>query len=175
MFANPFVDLHANDPTLEITRQKPLKVHGTETCFIWVSWKQLLYFLFLCLIQQCFFQQGVAKEAIEASKKSQPLFEEFMAGGKFTEEMNEVFQLSIDEIAKDVSRQNKRLGGNMAVAHAVFSRRQREAVRKILGPECTFIVLNMSKDCQKKRVIARHEDSEGIDGLIGSTFGQKFS
>ena len=26
MFANPFVDLHANDPSLEIARQKPLKV-----------------------------------------------------------------------------------------------------------------------------------------------------
>ena len=26
MFANPFVDLHAKDPSLEIARQKPLKV-----------------------------------------------------------------------------------------------------------------------------------------------------
>ena len=31
---NKIVDLYANDPTLEITRQKPLKVHGKETCCI---------------------------------------------------------------------------------------------------------------------------------------------
>ena len=89
-----------------------------------------------------------------------------MAGSDFTEEMNEVFQLSLNEVAKDISKQNIRFGGNMAVAHAVFSRRQREALRKILGPECVFIVLNMSRECQKKRVIARHGKGTGMDGLI---------
>ena len=89
-----------------------------------------------------------------------------MAGSDFTEEMNEVFQLSLNEVAKDISKQNIRFGGNMAVAHAVFSRRQREALRKILGPECVFIVLNMSRECQKKRVIARHAKDTGMDGLI---------
>ena len=82
-----------------------------------------------------------------------------MAGADFDEEMNEVFQLSLNEVAKDISKQNKRFGGKMAVAHAVFSRRQREALRKILGPECVFIVLNMSRDCQKKRVIARYRNT----------------
>lgn len=89
-----------------------------------------------------------------------------MAGADFSEEMNEVFQLLLDEVAKDIFKQNKRFGGNMAVAHAVFSRRQREALRKILGPECVFIVLNMSRDCQKKRVIARHGKGAGMDDLI---------
>ena len=100
----------------------------------------------------------MSKSAVEAAKKGQPLFEEMLAGADFTEEMHEVFQLLLDEVAKDISKQNKRLGGNMAVAHAVFSRRQREALRKILGPECVFIVLNMSRDCQKKRVIARYRN-----------------
>ena len=89
-----------------------------------------------------------------------------MAGADFNEEMNDVFQLSLNEVAKDISKQNKRFGGNMAVAHAVFSRKQREALRKILGPECVFIVLNMSRECQKKRVLAMHEKDIGMDGLI---------
>ena len=89
-----------------------------------------------------------------------------MAGSDFTEEMNQVFQLTLDEVAKDISKQSKRFGGNMAVAHAVFSRQQRDAIRKILGPECVFMVLNMSRDFQKKRVIARHGKGTGMDGLI---------
>ena len=83
-----------------------------------------------------------------------------MAGADFSEEMNEVFQLLLDEVAKDIFKQNKRFGGNMAVAHAVFSRTQRKALRKILGSECVFIVLNMSRDCQKKRVLARYGNTD---------------
>ena len=86
-----------------------------------------------------------------------------MAGSDFTEEMNEVFQLSLNEVAKDISKQNKRFGGNMAVAQAIYSRKQRDSMRKILGPECTFIVLNMSRECQKKRVTERHGEDANED------------
>ena len=61
-----------------------------------------------------------------------------------------------DCMAADISKQNKRLGGKMAVAQAIYSREQRDSMKKILGPECVFIVLNLSKECQKKRVTERH-------------------
>ena len=70
-----------------------------------------------------------------------------------------------ENMAKDISKQNKRLGGKMAVAQALYSRKQRDSMRKILGPECVFIVLNMSSDCQKKRVMGRHGDGMNKDFL----------
>ena len=51
----------------------------------------------------------------------------------------------------------------MAVAQAIYSRKQRDSMRKILGPECTFIVLNMSRECQKKRVTERHGEDANED------------
>ena len=53
----------------------------------------------------------------------------------------------------------------MAVAQAIYSRKQRDYLRKILGPECVFIVLNMSNECAKKRIIGRHGDSLNEDFL----------
>ena len=70
-----------------------------------------------------------------------------------------------DNMAKDISKQSKRLGGKMVVAQAIYSRKQRDSMRKILGPECVFIVLNMSSDCQKKRVMERHGDGMNGDFL----------
>ena len=70
-----------------------------------------------------------------------------------------------ESMAKDISKQSKRLGGNMAVAQAIYSRKQRDDMRKILGPDCVFIVLNMSNECQKKRVLGRHGDSMNEDFL----------
>ena len=84
-----------------------------------------------------------------------------------TEEMQEMFQPMYDLMAKDISKQSKRLGGKMAVAQAIYSRKQRDSMRKILGSKCVFIVLNMSRECQKKRVIARHgEDNEDILNML---------
>ena len=38
----------------------------------------------------------------------------------------------------------------------MFSRTQRETLRKQIGPELVFIVLNLTKDCQTKRLQRRH-------------------
>ena len=53
-------------------------------------------------------------------------------------------------------KERKRLGGNWAIAHAIFSRTQREFLRQKIGPELVFIVMNMSADCQRKRIEGRH-------------------
>ena len=65
----------------------------------------------------------------------------------------------------NISKQRKRLGGNWAIAQAVFSRSQRDFLRKAIGPDLVFIVLNMSTECQFNRVKKRHGDSLG-DGMI---------
>ena len=70
-----------------------------------------------------------------------------------------------ENMAKDISKQSKRLGGKMAVAQALYTRKQRDSMRKIIGPECVFIVLNMNRDCQKKRIMERHGDDMNGDFL----------
>ena len=49
--------------------------------------------------------------------------------------------------------------GNWAIANAVFSRTQRETLRRQIGPELVFIVLNLTKDCQTKRLQRRHGEA----------------
>ena len=55
----------------------------------------------------------------------------------------------------DIVKQSKRLGGDMIIAQAVFSRDQRDYLREIVGSKLIFLVFNMNKDCQMKRVKQR--------------------
>ena len=43
-----------------------------------------------------------------------------------------------EEMSKHIALQRKRLGGNMAIAQAVFSRGQRERIGKMIGPDLVF-------------------------------------
>ena len=72
-------------------------------------------------------------------------------------------------LAEDLVKQRNRLGGDWAIAQAVFSRKQRDFLRQQLGPKLVFIVMNLTAECQKKRVASRHGDSLGgglLDMLI---------
>ena len=101
---------------------------------------------------------------IAAVEEANPIIEEF-AKGNVTDELMQLLNPFYNHMAEDISKQNKRLGGKMAVAQAIYSRKQRDAMRKILGPECVFVVLNMSRECQKKRIIARHGESFNENAL----------
>ena len=77
------------------------------------------------------------------------------------EESNEITKKVGQVFAQDIGRQVKRLGGNWAMASAVMSRKHREMIRKYMGyDDLTFMVLNMTKDCVKKRLIKRHGSSK---------------
>ena len=65
------------------------------------------------------------------------------------------------------TRQKNRLGGDFAVAFAVMSRKSRDLLRTLLGPDLVFIVLNLTKECQTKRIEARHP-GEGQKGVRNS-------
>ena len=64
------------------------------------------------------------------------------------------------EMALHIDQQRKRLGGNWAIAQAVFSRAQRDQIKKDLGPNLIFMVLNVTRECQHKRVVKRHGEGE---------------
>ena len=55
-------------------------------------------------------------------------------------------------VCKHILKQKQRLGGDFAVAFATPTRRQIELIWRLLGLRFYFIVLNMSKECQEKRV-----------------------
>ena len=78
-------------------------------------------------------------------------------------EVNHVMEIVSEDMANDILKQRQRIGGDWSIAFAVFSRKQRDIIRKILGPDVIFMVLNLTKDCTKKRLASRHGDSDVAD------------
>ena len=81
------------------------------------------------------------------------------------EEVNKVMEIVSEDMANDILKQRQRIGGDWSIAFAVFSRKQRDIIRKILGPDVIFVVLNLTKDCTKKRLAGRHGDGDAGDKI----------
>jgi len=97
--------------------------------------------------------KGIPAETIKIMSDLSDTFQNMMQGS--FDDTDEAFISMIPPLSDHVTTQRQRLGGDMAVAFAFFSRAQREAVRKHLG-DVVFLVLNMTRECQKKRIDARH-------------------
>ena len=110
----------------------------------------------------------MSKECVDILAMCGEIFKEIQQSMEFKDEHIEKMQPMFDLMAKDIIHQRKRLGGNMVIAQAIYSQKQRERMRKLIGPDLVFIVLGMSKGCQKKRVIARHGEDfpEAIMDLL---------
>ena len=71
----------------------------------------------------------------------------------------------LESQAKYIEIQKKRIGGDFVVAKAIGSKKERDQIRKVF-PECIFVMLTITKEFQKKRLLARHgEDKEG-EGVV---------
>ena len=74
-------------------------------------------------------------------------------------------------MADDIKKQKKRLGGDFAIAHAVATRASRDFLRQELGSEVVFIVLSLTLECQKKRIMGRHGDAvENVGDVMGDMY-----
>ena len=93
-------------------------------------------------------------EAVEASRE----FGKLLQTGRLKNVDDKMVPM-ITALSKDISQQRERLGGDWSVAYAVFSRKQRQLLRELLGPDLVFVVLNMTKDCMVKRLRQRHGDA----------------
>jgi len=72
-------------------------------------------------------------------------------------------------MSKDIDTEQKRIGGDWAVAHAVPTRKFRDHIRKQLGSNLIFVVLHMSKEDQVERIKGRHgDDAMFVDMLTKS-------
>ena len=63
-----------------------------------------------------------------------------------------------EALAKHVKIERERIGGqNWVLSQAVSSRKYREAMKKILGPNCYFITLGLSSGTQNQRLQNRYK------------------
>ena len=77
--------------------------------------------------------------------------------------VNEVMETVSEDVANDILKQRQRIRGDWSIAFPAFTRKQRDIIRKVLGPNVIFMVLNLTKDCTKKRLASRHGDSDVAD------------
>ena len=104
-------------------------------------------------------------DCIKAIQARNEMAEEMGRG--IMKNLDEKFEPILHYTAKDVTRQQERIGGDWSVAFAVFSRSQRESLRKAL-PGVIFIVLSLTKESQMKRLKERHGDI--LDDKFNDTF-----
>jgi len=64
-------------------------------------------------------------------------------------------------MAKDITKERKRLGGDFVVTESVPTRVLRDHMRAKLGPDLIFVVLHMTKDDLEARLKARHGEEAG--------------
>ena len=76
--------------------------------------------------------------------------------------MDEKWKPMLQSTAKDIIKQKERLGGDLSIAFAIYSRSQRELLREAL-PGVVFIVLSLSSDALNKRLKGRVNDIEMDD------------
>ena len=63
------------------------------------------------------------------------------------------------------------LGGTFAVAQAVPVRKTREILRKFVGPDLVFVVMNLSEAYQAQRVKQRHGEWATAESLTRMNAG----
>ena len=71
----------------------------------------------------------------------------------------------LESQAKYIEVQKKRIGGDFVVAKAIGSRKERDQIRKVF-PECIFVILTITKEFQKKRLLARHGEGKEGEGVV---------
>ena len=96
-------------------------------------------------------------ETIETLEKANAAFMKMFQGSY--EGLEENLQPFQELLVKHITQERERLGGDFAVASTVFSRKQRDQLRESLGPKLTFMVLNVSKECQVERLEKKHGDN----------------
>jgi len=96
-------------------------------------------------------------------KKCQNVWRDLMAGNDYDKELMMEFYR---HMAGDIVSEKRRIGGNFAIAHCLFTAEVRAAVRKCLGADLVIILLTMSSADRRERVLARHGDDVDAADLM---------
>ena len=102
-----------------------------------------------------------AEERRSLLKRRRQAMNDLMSGGEYDKAVLREFHR---ELALDIAREKKRIGGDFAVASFLLTRDVREAVREVLGTELTIVSLAMPKEDKMARLRERHEgDTSSVD------------
>ena len=94
-----------------------------------------------------------AEERKALIERTNSLWRDVMAGKDINMEVMLEFY---EHLALDIKREKKRIGGDFAIATVILNKEAREHLRKILGSDLTIVILNMSKEQRRERVLGRH-------------------
>ena len=94
--------------------------------------------------------KGLSKDRIEAAIKGSEFMMSLENG--LDEEKAKIFYT---EMAKDILKEKKRIGGNWVVSQAVLTKDCRDNISKTLK-DVIHVTLNVEKDAQKNRLERRH-------------------
>ena len=103
--------------------------------------------------------KNIPKNRIDAVNVGGEEFGKLMTGQDFNTKNTEQYYSAL---CKDIRIEKKRMGGNWVVAQAVPTKHLRDHIKKELGDNVIFIILDMKKDDQRKRIIARHGEGGGF-------------
>jgi len=109
------------------------------------------------------FLKGVPQDRIDVAADAVSNMVDLCEGRKYDYEKADTF---FTYMCKDITREQKRIGGDFAIVHAVPTREFRDLIRSQLGENLIFAVLHMSRDDQLARVKARHgEEFEALQSF----------
>jgi len=91
------------------------------------------------------------------------MFGNIIAGKEYDKEGAKKYY---EAMATDIKNEKKRIGGNFSIAHVLMTREMRDNVRAILGPDVIFILLRMSPEDRRKRVLQRHKGDENVTQMM---------
>ena len=124
----------------------------------------------------CAFQnplKNLGLPRIKAVQDGNQLFQDLSKGSQIDLERSSNFYT---HVALNVKSEKERIGGNWIVAQAVPKRSLRDLIRKVLGPDLVFVLLNLTKETQKQRIEARNggddNDNAGITDWIAKMYDQ---
>ena len=116
--------------------------------------------------------KGVPKERVDARNRGVPEIKKYFRGEEYDlETVKRYYGL----LAMDIKREKERMGGNWVVAQALPTRSLRDHMKEVIGPDLLFIVLNMSKEDQNKRIVARHGAEGGMNEFLLKIYDKKLS
>ena len=124
----------------------------------------------------CAFQNPLKNldlDRIKAAQDGNQLFQDLSKGSKIDLEKSSNFY---KHVALNVKQEKERIGGDWIVAQAVPKRSLRDLIRKHLGPDLIFVILNLSKETQQQRIEARNggddNDNAGVTEWITKMYDQ---
>ena len=87
------------------------------------------------------------------------LWNDVMAGKEFSRELMLEFY---EHLAQDIRREKERIGGDFAIATFILKKEARAHIRKILGSDLIIVIISMSQEERRERVLIRHPGDHAI-------------